>query len=150
MALLNWLLDHPGLLLSAASSAVALLWVYLQRVDAVALARLEALPLFHAHPDAAALLERGNALVMGALREALTLALRDATAASAWNETLADKIAADVLAQLRTEFGLPAVARAAVAVGGEGKLLGQFSGAAKVFIKAPSGRRVVELAPTPA
>jgi hypothetical protein len=142
--------EHPGLAAIPVGLICTAIWGLLQRGDAVALAEIDALPLFHAHPDAAALLNRGNTLVMGFLKDALAVAQADAQGASTWNEALAQKIAADVLSKLRIELGLTAVATAATAVGGEANLVDHFAQTAKVFITAPSGRTIVAPAPVAA
>ena len=96
-----------------------------------------------------AIIERANQIALGMAKTAYTVACQDITKAPAFNEALATQIGKDTLAQLKAEFGLNNVKLAADASGGELKIAQQAEGVAKVFIKAPSGRTIVGLAPVP-
>ena len=139
---LTFLLDHPAWILAILSPLGAMIWVWVQKGDAAGLARLEATPLLHAHPEAVAVLERGNTIMLGLLKAAAQTVATDATQAPAWNEALAAKMAKDVLAQLKSELGVDGVAKAAAVSGGEIGLLGHFEGTGKAFISAPAPKMV--------
>jgi predicted DNA repair protein MutK len=128
--------DHPSLVALPLTTIAALTWKLLSKGDRALMVKLDGSSLFHAHPDAAALLGRGNALVMGFLKAALDTATADAKGAKALDVNLADQIGTDVLLQLRAELGLPAVNVAAKAAGGEAKLVAHFTKQASDFIAA--------------
>ena len=146
-AILSFITGHEGVLIAVVLSVAALAYKALQKGDAEALVRLESLPLFKAHPVAVAVLERANVIAMGMLKTAYDVASKDTGGASAFNPALGTKIANDVLAQLKSEFGFTNVAAAANAVGGEAALAAHVESSAKVFITAPSGRTIVAPAP---
>ena len=146
----DFVLDHPALLISWAGSLLLSVYLWLQRKDAQLLAHLESTPLLPAHPDACAVLERINQIAMGLAKTAYTVSLTDISKAPAFNESLATQIGRDTLAQVKSEFGVANVQKAAAVSGGEAGLVDHGAGVAKMLIKAPSGRAIVGVAPTPA
>ena len=147
---LQFAFDHWELFAGTGVALVGALYGYLKTGDAALVAKIETLPLFHSHPDLAPWLERGNMLVMSALKDAYDATSADVGTAKVLDAALATKIGKDVVAKLTDTFGVKnaAIAQKAAAEAGS-SLEAHFAETAKVFITAPSGRKIVAPAPVP-